>query len=318
LEELAGIEPKRVPAYEAHVNGRVERVNRSVAWLIRVLAGKDPSRWPEVLKWAEFAMNSSVYSVTGQTPSYHITGYDSVRPTDCWREDEQVGEPLEEWRRRMALAMRHAELCHSTAADKRAERFNAQHKSHDLGVGDEVYVWYPAPNKLSRDLAGPFKLQRFIDPGTKRVAVLSWPDDEAETLSVHVDRLRKNVSRDDKLTRLAQEAKEWAKMVKDADVSQRERDAVVKGSVLGAAEIANEDFRIERILERKQVRDKMRYKVRFEGYGAKDDLWYDEDDLMRTMPEGVQAFNEQQDAQEEQQRQGRIGTTRRRRKIQGG
>ena len=46
------------------------------------------------------------------------------------------------------------------------------------------------------------------------------------------------------------------------------------------------------------------YKVRFVGYGPKDDLWYDEKDLQETAPEMVEAYEE---ALEEDQRVSRRG-----------
>ncbi len=37
----------------------------------------------------------------------------------------------------------------------------------------------------------------------------------------------------------------------------------------------------------------VRYKVRFVGYGPKDNLWYKDDDLLQTRPEMVAEYQEQ-------------------------
>ena len=60
---------------------------------------------------------------------------------------------------------------------------------------------------------------------------------------------------------------------------------------LGDAE--EEIFVIERILKHSVDKGVLRLKVRFVGYGPEDDLWYDEKDLLETMPEGVQRYKEQ-------------------------
>jgi len=60
---------------------------------------------------------------------------------------------------------------------------------------------------------------------------------------------------------------------------------------LGDAE--EEVFVIERILKHSVDKGVLRFKVRFVGYGPEDDLWYDEKDLLETMPEGVQRYKEQ-------------------------
>ena len=69
--------------------------------------------------------------------------------------------------------------------------------------------------------------------------------------------------------------------------------------------LEDEDYRIEKILKHADDRKGVRqYKVRFVGYGPKDDLWYDERDLQETAPEMVEAYEE---ALEEEQRVSRQG-----------
>lgn len=58
-------------------------------------------------------------------------------------------------------------------------------------------------------------------------------------------------------------------------------------------ELAGEDYRIDKILKHQDDVDGVRqYKVRFVGFGPKDDLWYDEGDLRETAPEMVDAYEE--------------------------
>jgi hypothetical protein len=70
--------------------------------MLRELSKDDLPGWPEILKWVEFAINSSPYSVTGMTPYFHKTGYDAIAPGNAWRDvGEETGEPFVTWQKRM-------------------------------------------------------------------------------------------------------------------------------------------------------------------------------------------------------------------------
>ncbi len=115
LAQIAGIEAKACSSYQAHTEGRVERRNWMVATILRELSKDDVSGWPEMLVFVEFAINSSVYSVTGMTPYFHKTGYDAISPGIAWRvAEESSGEPTAEWSKRMRAAFNFAELAHAS------------------------------------------------------------------------------------------------------------------------------------------------------------------------------------------------------------
>lgn len=60
-----------------------------------------------------------------------------------------------------------------------------------------------------------------------------------------------------------------------------------------ASQDDEEQFYIEKILAHKEAPDgTTQYKVRFVGYGPKDDLWFYDDDMLRTAPEMVAAYHE--------------------------
>ncbi len=59
----------------------------------------------------------------------------------------------------------------------------------------------------------------------------------------------------------------------------------------------DEEYRVEKILDHSEEEDgTVRYKVRFVGYGPKDDLWYDDEDLLGTTPEMVAEYQAQVEA----------------------
>jgi hypothetical protein len=77
---------------------------------------------------------------------------------------------------------------------------------------------------------------------------------------------------------------------------KEEEDGAAGARKPSEEEMWNEDgaCEVEKIVTHAVDRGVMRFKVRFVGYGAEDDLWYEEKELMRTMPEGVKAYKAEQ------------------------
>ena len=219
LAILAGIEAKACSAHEAHTEGRVERRNWSVVFILRELCHDDVANWPDYLPWVESALNSSPYSVTGETPYFHKTGYDPIMPHNLWREAESVelGEPMDTWRERMRHARALAELAHSASAEERKKYYDADKQPHTFKVGDNVYVWLPPAHKLDFRAVGPLVVKRFLDPDSKRTAVLHPPGMPYETHTVHVDRLVPAHARPPHLVSVPWDVSEWIGRCREAD-----------------------------------------------------------------------------------------------------
>jgi hypothetical protein len=323
LATIAGIEAKACSAYQAHTEGRVERRNWLVEMMLRELSKDDLPGWPEMLKWVEFAINSSPYSVTGMTPYFHKTGYDAIAPGNAWRDvGEETGEPFVTWQKRMQQAYAFAELAHAEAAAERKKQYDRGKKEHDIEEGDGVFVWIPRNNKLEHSAMGPMTVKRFLDPITKRTAVLHPPNLPDQTMVVHVDRLIKAVDRPPHLVQIPTDLANWIEQQEQAaEVRAEEMDAAPQVTRVQrrADDRENEEWEIGRIVERKESRDGSRcYRVRYAGYSnPEEDRWYDEDDLRGMGQETskmLDDFDAAKDAEEIQQRlatreQG--GTTRR-------
>ncbi len=299
LAKLAGIEAKACSAYQAHTEGRVERRNWLIGMMLRELSKDDPTGWPDMLPWVQFAINTSPYSVTGMTPYFHKTGYDAIAPANAWREvGEDSGEPVAEWSKRMVKAYSFADLAHSEAAATRKEQYDKGKREHGIVDGDSVYVWIARAHKLEQSAMGPMTVKRFLDPATKRTAVLHPPGQPDETMVVHVDRLVKAHERPAHLVHIPVDLSDWIDQIaaRDAEPPAAEAESApqVTAHQRSAAEREQEVWAIESITGRVEASDgSRRYCVHYVGYeDAAEDRWYDEEDLRQMGPETIKMLDE--------------------------
>jgi hypothetical protein len=312
LAEIAGIDPKSCTAYEAHVEGRVKRRNWLVEMMLREMCKDDLQGWPEMLPWVEFAINSSPYSVTGMTPYFHKTGYDPISPMNAWREiGEESGEPSTTWSKRMMKAVQFAELAHADAAKERKEQYDKNKRPHGIEAGNSVYMWIARENKLRQSAIGPMTVKRFLDPQTKRTAVVHPPNQPDETVVVHVDRLIKAQERPAHLIQIPSDLRDWLERQQGnapAQPSQEEMNGPpqVTQKQRAAKDKEEEVWDIDRIVERADRKDGgRRYRVHYTGYDdPADDRWYDEEELRADRVTGkmLDEFDAEQDRKELQNR----------------
>ncbi len=117
-----------------------------------------------------------------------------------------------------------AELAQSKAANERKEQYDADKRPHGIADGDQVCMWVARDNKLQQAAIGPMTVKRFLDPETKRTAVVHPPNQPEETAVVHVDRLIKAQQRPIDLVQISPDLSDWIEKQQDKDVPQAERD----------------------------------------------------------------------------------------------
>ncbi len=313
LSDIGGIDPKSCTAYEAHVEGRVERRNWLVEMMLREMCKDDLQGWPEMLPWVEFAINSSPYSVTGMTPYFHKTGYDPISPMNAWREiGEESGEPVATWHKRMMKAVQFAELAHADAAKERKEQYDKNKRPHGIEAGNSVYMWIARDNKLQQSAVGPMTVARFLDPQTKRTAVVHPPNQPNQTVVVHVDRLIKAQERPAHLMQIPSDLRDWIEGQRvngPAQPSEEEMNGPpqVTHKQRAAKDKEEEVWDIDRIVDRVDRKDGGRkYRVRYTGYDdPEDDRWYNEEQLRemgRDTVKMLEEFDAERDKEEMQKR----------------
>jgi hypothetical protein len=160
--------------------------------------------------------------------------------------------------------------------------------------------------KLAFRMHGPYVLKRWLH-GAKRAAVLGHESEPNDEIVAHVDRM---VRKRDVPQRLKDAWKpiklklaEERQGQKRKGASKERAEAVEKALSKVDKEVAEEvrrelddvELDLEKIVAKAYViegkREGWQYRVRFVGYGAKDDEWYWEEDILQTAPKEVEGFN---------------------------
>jgi hypothetical protein len=95
------------------------------------------------------------------------------------------------------------------AAKERKEQYDKNKRPHGIEPGNSVYMWIARESKLQQSAMGPMTVKRFLDPQTKRTAVVHPPNQPDETVVVHVDRLIKAQERPAHLLQIPSDLGDW-------------------------------------------------------------------------------------------------------------
>ncbi len=281
----------------------------------------------------EYAQLVGAQAVLGRlSPLFLKGGWEALDPLDRVAESvangtdsKELGQWLSDLQNARQIAMQSQES--AVARDK--VRLDLKAKDLAIGVGDKVWVMFPnvgtgKSKKLAFRMHGTYVVKSFLH-NAKRVALLGHIDDEADEIRVHVDRMVKKQDLPANLQELwkpirldlvrdaidvhpvaqpvqgqlpplvnkeKEEAAAEAKESKQLQKVLRQVDPDTAKELEKALD--DEEFRIEKILDHREEEDgTVRYKVRFVGYGPRDDLWYDDEDLLETAPEMMAEYQAQ-------------------------
>jgi hypothetical protein len=151
---------------------------------------------------------------------------------------------------------------------------------------------------------GTYLLKKWLHD-EKRVAQLTHKEDENDTVVAHVDRMvqKKEVPRT-----LREQWKpirmELVEPPKARKATEQDKKELAEGGRLKVAPVGEEDvfdmdgaFEIERVLDHAVGEDGIvQFKVRYVGFGPKDDLWYDEEVLVVLAPGVVDEYRKNAEA----------------------
>jgi hypothetical protein len=181
LFALIGIRQNPSTAYHPQTDGQTERVNQDAEQYLRIFINYRQDDWKEWLPLAEFSLNDSVHSATGQTPFFINYGYHPWKGQDTRRESQN--ESADSFAKRMKSVREDAEA----ALKKTAERMKASHDRHTrrstpYAIGEKVYL--ESTNlrtdrpckKLDDKRHGPFKVKQKVGPASYKLQLPArWP-----------------------------------------------------------------------------------------------------------------------------------------------
>ncbi len=192
---LLGIDKTRTTALHPQSDGQTERANSTLLNLLAKLTKGSPKDWDRKLDYACMAYNSSVHSVTGETPYRLMYGREMRTPMTLLAPPAPNQEREVEWVERLHQWIRegHTGVVERTQAQHRAEvpRLNKRQKGYSFEVGDLVWLYNPKPRpglspKLDADKWSKWEITRRISDIVYAVKKEGSPKKSV----VNVDRLR--------------------------------------------------------------------------------------------------------------------------------
>ena len=269
---LLGIEAAKTTAYHPQADGQTERVNQELEQYLRLFCSERQNDWADLLPMAEFQYNNHIHSSTQQTPfmldcgQHPRMGFEPQPPSRL--------ESANEFTDRMKSASEEAKAALTKAKDEMARYYNRRRlPTPTYHPGDLVYldasdIQTTRPSrKLSHRRLGPFAIDAQVSRNAYRLK-LPFPMRRLHPVFNVV-----------KLTPAP------ADPIAGRHPTLPPPPELVEGE---------EEYLVEKILDSKMFRGRLKFKIKWEGYGPEHDSW--EYVLEVHAPERVADFYQQNPA----------------------
>ena len=246
LNNLLGIQTKLSTAYHPQMDGQMERINQELEQYLRVFIDHRQEQWLDWLGTVEFVYNNKIYIATKTSPFKANYGQDLRMEFERRRKGkyEAAGKFIEKMKKIQEEAK--AAL---GKAQKEMKKFGDRRrgKREEYRVGDLVLLstkdlkWQMKgrrSEKLTERFVGPYKVKGIVSSN------LELPN----SIKIHPV---VNISR----VRLYKPQVKGQKKIPPKPV-------IIEGE---------EEFKVEKIINKRMVRGKERFLVRWKGYTAEED-----------------------------------------------
>jgi hypothetical protein len=251
LYRLLGIKAAKTTAYHPQADGQTERVNQELEQYLRLFVGERQDDWVDLLPMAEFQYNNHIHSSTQQTPFFLDSGqhprmgFEPQQPSRL----ESVNE-FTDW---MKLALEEAKSALAKAKDDMARYYNQRrlptpvYKPGDLVYLDASDIKTTRPSrKLSHRRLGPFPVEKRVSRNAYRLQ-LPFPMRRLHPVFNIV-----------KLTTAPPDP------IPGRHPQPPPPPEVIDGE---------DEYLVEKILDSKMFRGRLKFKIKWEGYGPEHDSW---------------------------------------------
>jgi len=257
LNNLLGIQTKLSMAYHPQRDGQMERINQELEQYLRVFIDHRQEQWPDWLGMAEFAYNNKVHAVTKTSPFKANYGQDPKMGFEGRRKGKyKVAEKFVE---RMRKIQEEAKAALGKVQEEMKKFANRKRREEEeYRVGDLVLLstkdlkWQMKgrrSEKLTERFVGPYKVKGIISSNTIELEL-------PKSIKIHPV---VNISR----VQLYKPQVEEQKKIPPKLV-------IIKGE---------EEFKVEKILNKRTIRGKEKFLVRWKGYMVEKDTWESRENL---------------------------------------
>ena len=257
LNKLLGIWTKLLTAYHPQIDGQTERVNQELEQYLRVFIDHRQEQWPDWLGTAEFAYNNKIHLATKVSPFKANYSQDPRMEFEGRRKGKY--EAAEKFTERIQKVQEKVKAALKKTQDK-IKKFTdrKQSKGEEYKVEDLVLLstkdlkWQIKgrwSEKLMEHFMGSYRIKRIVSSNTVELKLPS---------SIRIHSIV-NVSR----VHLYKPQVEGQKKILPKPVIIEEE----------------EEFEVEKILNKRIVQGKEKFLVQWKGYTAEEDTWESRENL---------------------------------------
>jgi len=290
LNGMLGIKSKLSTAFHPQTDGQTERVNQELEQYLRMFIDHRQEQWPEWLGTAEFAYNNKAHSSTKTSPFKANYGQDPRMEFEGRKKGKYAGaenfiEKMKEIQEEAKAALGKVQADMKKHADKKRSDVE-EYKVGDLVMLSTKDLKYQMigrrTEKLTERFVGPYRIKKIV---SSNAIELELPSTVKIHLVVNVSRIRR--------------------YVKQVEGQKKEQPlpVIIEGE---------EEWEVERILNKRRVRGKDKYLVRWKGFTAESDTWEGRENL-RNAKEAIEEFEKeyQRDMEDVARQEHEEGTFRR-------
>ena len=253
LFEQLGTKLSMSTAFHPQTDGQTERMNRTLEEMLRAYSTYNQDQWDEYLPAAEFAYNNSQQTSTGHTPFELDNGQHPLTPASLFSQTTSVPAAdnfLEHWDNMINMAKDSLR-----EAQENQSKYANQHRRHlTFKIGDKVllsaqYINNPVDRnrptrKLTPRYLGPYTISAVI-------STTAYKLDLPTTLRIHP------VFHISKL-KLYNETEDFLRATPPPPVILSDN---------------SEEYEVEQILDKRTLKGKTQYLVKWVGYPLHDATW---------------------------------------------
>jgi len=270
LNEMLGINSKLSTAFHPQTDGQTERVNQELEQYLRMFIDHRQEQWPEWLGTAEFAYNNKAHSSTQTSPFKANYGQDprmefKGRKKGKYAGAEKFVEKMKEIQEEAKAALKKTQEDMRKYVDRKRSDID-EYKVGDLVMLSTKDLKYQMvgrrTEKLTKRFVGPYKIKEIISSNAVK---LELPSIVRIYPVVNVSRIHRYVGQIE-----GQKKKQPAPVI-------------IKGE---------EEWEVERILNKQRVREKDKYLVCWKGFTAESDTWEERENL-ENAKEAIEEFEKE-------------------------
>jgi len=260
LNNLLEIQMKLSTAYHPQIDGQTERINQELEQYLRVFINHRQEQWPDWLGMAEFAYNNKIHMATKILP--FKANYSQDPRMEFERRRRGKYKAAGKFAERMKRIQKKAKAVLEKAQEEMKKFANRRRrKEEEYRVGDLVLLstkdlkWQMKERrseKLTECFVGSYKIKGIVFSNAIKLKL-------PKSIKIHPV---VNVSRV-QLYKL--QIKGQKKILPKLVIIKEEKE-----------------FKVEKILNKRMVRGKEKFLVRWKGYMAEEDTWENRENLGNT------------------------------------